>query len=85
MDRAHLLPKARLKRELRGQPAELVERAVWHPGVWVWACRRHHGDFDNHVFRVERSELPAGVEVFAEALGVGWMLDREFGPLERVA
>jgi hypothetical protein len=80
MDRAHLIAKQRLKREVSGDP-----RLVWHPSLWVWACRRHHGDFDNRVLRVGRGDLPVGLEGAAEILGLGWMLDADYGPLDAAA
>lgn len=79
MDRAHLIAKQRIKRELRGQE-DLMDQAVWHPAVWVWACRRHHGDFDNKRMRFGRGDVPAQVEAYAEALGLTWSLDADFGP-----
>jgi hypothetical protein len=80
MDRAHLLAKQSLKREVSADP-----RLVWHPSLWVWACRRHHVDLDNHVFRIGRGDLPEATELAAEILGLGWLLDREYGPLEDAA
>lgn len=78
-DRAHLVPKQRIRRELHGHDPELVERVVWHPSCWVHACRRHHADFDNRRFRVPRAALPGCVEVFARELDLGWSLDLDFG------
>jgi hypothetical protein len=74
MDRAHLLPKSRLKREVGDSP-----EFVWHPDVWVWGCRRHHSAFDAKQLRVQRRHLPKGVERFAEALGWGGRWTRTTG------
>lgn len=80
MDKAHLIRKATLKREVSDDP-----RLVWHPSLWVWACRRHHGDFDNRVFSVAREEMPEVLEASAVVLGLGWLLDREYGPVDAAA
>lgn len=82
MDSAHVIPKQRIRRELKGEPRELVERVVWHPSVLILACRRHHGDLDvARSVRLTRADLPAAVEVFAEVMGLGWSLDRDYGPI----
>jgi hypothetical protein len=77
MDRAHLIPKARIKRELR------IERewrpVVWDPRVLVKACRRHHADWDNRVFNIARGEVPQACEEYAEEYGLVWSLDRDYG------
>jgi hypothetical protein len=78
MDRAHLVPRQRIRRQLHGQDPELVQRVIWHPSCWVWACRRHHGDFDNKRFAVPREALPECVEVFAAELGMLWSLEVDF-------
>lgn len=80
MDKAHLLPKSRLKKE--HVPAE----ALWDPRVWVPACRKHHSAFDvARTLRVPRSALPVGLVRYAEDHGVGWLVDRDFGPEEEAA
>lgn len=75
-DPCHLIAKQRLKREVSTDP-----RLVWHPSLWVYGCRRHHGDFDNRVLRVPREALPVAVEEAAVILGMGWSLDQDFGPV----
>jgi hypothetical protein len=79
-DKAHLIPKQRIKREVSDDP-----RLVWHPSVWVHACRRHHADFDNHVFRIARSDLPAVTEAAAKVLGMEWSLVSDYGPRDERA
>ncbi|UTI65626.1 hypothetical protein NBH00_05295 [Paraconexibacter antarcticus] len=74
-----MIPKQRIKRQFTGERKDLLDEVIWHPSCWVPACRKHHGDFDNHVFRIPRSALPQGVEIFAEALGMAWSLEADFG------
>lgn len=81
MDRCHLIPKQRIKRALSGNEQRLVTLAVWHPACWVWGCRRHHGNFDNRMLRVERDALPPVVEAYAELLTLKWSLERDYGSL----
>ena len=79
MDRCHLIPKQRIKRELEGAPPMMVEEAVWHPSVWVSGCHRHHGNFDARMIRVMRSQLPPAVEHFAEVFEMEYFLTRDYG------
>jgi uncharacterized protein CbrC (UPF0167 family) len=75
---AHLIPKQLLKREgLR----------IWDQSVWVLACggmtgsAGHHGAFDvARTLRLPRQALPERLEEFAEAHGISYWLDREYGP-----
>lgn len=76
--RAHLLP-ARELRKVGHDPRD--------PRSWVYACGGivglggHHGLFDGPKrLRLRREAIPAGTEELAEWLGLGWFLDREFGP-----
>jgi hypothetical protein len=70
---------------LEGYPRRPVREVVWDPRVWVPACGGptgvggHHGRFDYGSIRLERAELPAGVEEFAAVLGLSWWLDRTYG------
>lgn len=75
MDRAHLLPKQRLRREVSDDP-----RLVWHPSVWVWGCRRHHAAFDARMLRLAREDVPEVTELAAKVLGMEWSLDQMYGP-----
>lgn len=56
-----------------------MDLMIWDPRCWVPMCRRHHGDFDNHRFRIRRDELPVGVEEFAQQFGFLSRLSIEFG------
>lgn len=80
LDRCHLIPKQRIKREIGQADPALTKRAIWHPSSWVDGCRRHHGNFDNRIFRVSRAQLPQDVELYATVMGLGWSLDHDFGP-----
>jgi hypothetical protein len=84
MDRAHLLPRQLMRRELKGRPdlpALLVDGRGWMP-----ACRAHHSAFDTaRPMRVPRSSLPEGLESFAEGLGLLWWIEREYGEIEEAA
>jgi hypothetical protein len=86
--RAHLIPKQRVKRELRGYgPAKLAE-VLWDTRCWIPACggmmgnAGHHGAFDQRQLYVPRWALPAGVEEYALEHGLVWSLDRDFGLVE---
>lgn len=46
----------------------------------VPACRRHHDLVERALVRIRRAELPRQVEEFAAEIGLGWYLEREFGP-----
>jgi hypothetical protein len=86
MDRAHLIGKQRIRRELRGElTKDQLNEAIWHPSVWRPACRWHHGQLDNGAFHLDRSLLPASVERFAEIWGMEWSLDADFGARHDVA
>lgn len=85
MDRCHLIPKQRIKRALStvmGRDTVMtkaaIDKVVWHGSTWVWGCRRHHADYDNYVFRVPRSAVPAQTWAFADAFGLRWSLERDF-------
>ena len=81
--RVHLIPRQRLRKELR---PELVEWAIADRATWVWACGGptgiggHHGELDySRKLRIPREALPPLTEGFALAFGLGWWLDREYG------
>jgi len=81
--KCHLLPAQLIRREL-GKSSRLV----WDPRVWVWGCggptgcSGHHGALDTaRTLRVPREKLPPGLEEFAAEHGLGWWLDRTYGPL----
>ena len=72
LDRCHIVPKQRLKREV-------PEVDVWHEDWWVWGCRRHHGQFDNRRCFIQRSDVPMKTEKAAARHGIEWSLDRDYG------
>ena len=71
-DRAHLIPKQRMR--IR----KLSLYVIWDPRAWVPACRRHHHRFDNHFFRLTRKQLPPPVEEFAAEHDLKWSHDRDY-------
>lgn len=88
---AHLIPKQRIKRELRGYMPVALKLIVWDERVWVPVCGGptgiggHHGMLDGRSLLVPRSALPAGLEEFAQEYGLVWSLDRDFGLREAAA
>jgi hypothetical protein len=83
MDRCHLIPAQRIRREIGRETWEqhrfAANQYIWHPDVWVWGCRAHHSAFDAKILNVQRLHLPRRVERFAEAFGLGWSLDADYG------
>lgn len=78
-DRAHLIPKQRLRLEL-GKKRDTAESE--RDLLTVWACRRHHHLLDQaRKLRIPRDRLPESVEQFAADHGLVWWLDTEYGPL----
>lgn len=51
----------------------------------VIVCRRHHDLLERRLVVPARAELPRGVEEFAAVVGMGWSLDRDYGPVKRAA
>lgn len=90
--KAHLIPKQRIRRELKaGRSDEQLEALVWDPRVWVPVCGGptgiggHHGMLDySRTVRIPREILPAGLEEFAREHGLSWSLDRDYGQRELV-
>lgn len=79
LERAHLIPKQRIKRELKYRlSADELHDVVWDPRVLVLACRRHHILFDAWRLRPLREALPEGVEEFARQWGFEAFLERDF-------
>lgn len=66
-DRAHLIKQQRLKRALksRGLSKAEIQAIVWDERIWVWACRKHHSDFDELRLVLLESDYPASVHEFA--------------------
>ncbi len=78
MEWHHILSQQRLRRELRHQPGGFSV-ALLDPANLLFICKQHHEQVTNARLRFTRAELPESVEAFAEAHGVAWMLDREYG------
>lgn len=86
--KAHLIPKQRIRRELRlGRSDAELEALVWDERVWVPVCGGptgiggHHGMLDySRTVRIPREVLPVGLEEFALEHGLGWSLERDYGP-----
>jgi len=78
VDMCHLIPKQRIRRELAGAPALLVEEAVWHPAILVEGCRFHHGQYDHYQIRIPASLMPASVFLYARVMGLEACLDRDY-------
>jgi hypothetical protein len=92
MDKAHLIPKARIRKELTSRTRAFdgsvptgpdwrgwLYGAIWDPRVIVAACRAHHSAWDNRVFNIARGEVPQACEEYAEEYGLTWSLDRDYG------
>jgi hypothetical protein len=68
--------------------ARPLDAIVWDVRVWVPMCGGltgiggHHGKLDGWQLRIRRAWLPARVEEFAEEYGLGWSLERDYGPKE---
>lgn len=71
MEGHHVLPKALLKRE--GFPGKL-----WDARNALGLCRYHHARHENYVQRVPRDVVPNDAFDFADELGLGWAIDREY-------
>ena len=88
MERAHLIPKQLIRRELRtlGIPRDEITAAVWDERAWRPACRYHHRHMDMvRDLRIPREGIPADTEQYAAQYGIEWWLTREYGPLEAAA
>jgi len=78
--KCHLIPRQVIRREVG-------DIDVYDERTWVWGCggltgcAGHHGMLDySRTLRIPREKLPAKVERFAVEHGLGWWLDREYGP-----
>lgn len=83
MDPVHLIPKQRIRRELRSRYPRLDEQtllnAVWHESMWVRGCRHHHNELDvSRKLRIPASEIPLKTRVVARLFGVEWSLDLDY-------
>lgn len=67
-------------------PRRTLRELQQDPRVWVPMCGGlvgiggHHGMFDGLRLRIERAMLPESLEEYAAETGLGWYLDRTFGP-----
>ncbi len=75
-DPCHLLEKQWLKR------AGVED--VWDRRLWVEGCRRHHGLFDHHMISVPHEALPWDFLAVCDELGLAALVDRRYGPLQRL-
>jgi hypothetical protein len=64
LQRAHLIPKQRLKRHVED---------VWQPVLWVPACDSHHHKFDKHFILLQEEDYPQGLREWAAANGWVWI------------
>lgn len=78
MDLAHLIPKQRIKRELRDLPPEQLRAVVWDQRVVVPMCRTHHHQFDNYIHRLTRRELPPELLAYAREHRLMWSVIRDY-------
>lgn len=79
MDAAHLIPKQRIKRELKGHYTEPeLQAIVWDRRVLIDACRRHHHQLDNYIHRLRRDELPVELTAYAREYHLVWSLIRDY-------
>jgi len=92
MQKAHLVRQQVIYRELRtkltngGTTVNGARETAWDNRAWRPACYRHHTMLDqSRTLRVPRSAIPEDTEQYAEGLGLGWWLDREYGPVEAAA
>jgi hypothetical protein len=79
IDKAHWVPKQRIKREFREVAKPQLDELIWHPSVWSPMCRRHHSAFDAKMLRIRREEVPLRAERWAAIFGMTWSLDADFG------
>jgi hypothetical protein len=84
--RRELMDRTMLSMAPRADCERAVDAKIADPRSWVWACggpmgnAGHHGMLDaSRTLRIPRDRLPAGLEEFAEELGLTWYLCREYG------
>lgn len=44
-------------------------------------CRYHHGNFDNHFYKLTREQVGEARESFARDYNLEWKLEQDFGPV----
>lgn len=76
--KAHLIDRQRLKR-MGHDPDD--------PRAWVLSCggltglEGHHGLADARKLSIPREAIPQGCEELAQELGLGWWMDKRWGPV----
>lgn len=90
--RCHLIDKQVLRKEFpHGFEGHSYIVLQADPRSWVWGCGGptglggHHGLFDSLKLHIPRILVPLETEQMADELGLGWWLDRTYGPIEEVA
>jgi hypothetical protein len=81
--KAHLVPKSRLKIEMRNSGFTQDERTaiIWDPRCWRWMCGGptgiggHHGQFDAKQIRIPPEQVPPDLLAYLAELNLEWMLD----------
>lgn len=73
IQRAHLIPKQRLKRA-----GVRADDDVWDQRVVVPACARHHTLFDMKFIHLEETDYPETLQQYAGEHGFAWQ-DAERG------
>jgi hypothetical protein len=85
--KAHLIPKQRIKREVR-VPVTVgygINEVVWDERCWTWMCGGptgiggHHGAFDAKQIRIQPWDLPPSLLEYAQEYGLEWCLERDYG------
>lgn len=85
MDRCHLIPKQRIRKQLRSDrpnlDPETLLRCVWHESMWVPGCRQHHSELDvSRVLRIPREDIPEITWAVAALFRVEWSLEYDYPP-----
>lgn len=64
LDRAHLIPKQRMKK------AGITDQdVIWDPRVWRWVCRAHHHALDMKFIHLTEDQYPPEVGEWADEHG----------------
>ena len=85
---AHLIPKQQIKRVLALQTIDDTDAylMLWDARVTRPACVAHHVALDAAcTIRIPRTDIPAETEEYAGELGLGWWLERTYGPRREAA
>lgn len=83
MEHVHLIPKARIKRDVEVPEGVDARSVLWDRRVLVAGCNKHHGELDvSRRLRLAREDLPVAVEEYAREHGLTAYLDRAYGVRE---